>query len=203
MARSTLTERRQAILDYIVRHTREHGYPPTVREIGREVGLSSSSTVHFHLRALEKGGMLERVASLTRAIRHTSPQPRAQPARTIPLVGKVAAGAPILAVENIEDVLPLPETLCPPGEVFALRVQGDSMINAGIMDGDIVIVHQQQTADNGDIVVAILDGEATVKRFFRRGDTIELRPENDQLQPIVSRDASVVGRVCGVLRSYA
>ncbi len=202
MARKTLTARRQAILDYIVRHTQEHGYPPTVREIGKEVGLNSSSSVHFHLRALEKGGMLERVASLTRAIRPTGPQPKAQPSRTVPLVGKVAAGEPILAVENIEDALPLPETLCPAGDAFALRVQGDSMINAGILDGDLVIVQQQQTAENGEIVVAMLDGEATVKRFFRHGDAIELRPENDRLKPIVSKEASILGRVCGVLRSY-
>jgi repressor LexA len=201
MARRTLTARRQAILDYIVRHSQEHGYPPTVREIGKEVGLTSSSSVHFHLRALEQGGVLERAASLTRALRPTG-TPRPVTARSVPLVGKVAAGEPILAVENIEETLPLPDTLFPAGDVFALRVQGDSMVNAGIMDGDMVVVQQQQTAQNGEIVVAMLDGEATVKRFFRQGDSIELRPENDRLQPIVTNEVTLLGRVCGVLRTY-
>jgi repressor LexA len=201
LARNALTARRQKILDYIVQHSQEHGYPPTVREIGKEVGLTSSSSVHFQLRALEQAGLLERAASLTRAIRPTS-TPAVLAPRSIPLVGKVAAGEPILATENIEETLPLPETLFPAGDVFALRVQGDSMINAGIMDGDLVVVQQQQTADNGEIVVAMLEGEATVKRLFRHADAIELRPENDRLQPIMTNNASIIGRVCGVIRTY-
>ena len=201
MARKALTPRRQDILDCIIRHTQEHGYPPTVREIGLEVGLTSSSSVHFHLRALEQAGLLQRTASLTRAIRPTASRMLGTP-RAVPLVGTVAAGEPILAEQNIEDTLPLPQALFPGDEVFALRVQGDSMVNAGILDGDLVVVQRQEAADNGDIVVAMLDGEATVKRFFRRSDGIELRPENDHLQPIVTDAATVLGRVCGVLRTY-
>jgi repressor LexA len=201
MAKNALTPRRQDILDCIVRHTEEHGYPPTVREIGLEVGLTSSSSVHFHLRALEQAGLLQRAASLTRAIRPTASR-LSGAHRAVPLVGTVAAGEPILAEQNIEETLPLPQALFPGDEVFALRVQGDSMVNAGILDGDLVVVQRQEAADNGDIVVAMLDGEATVKRFFRRADGIELRPENDRFQPIVSAAATVLGRVCGVLRTY-
>jgi repressor LexA len=202
MAREILNKRRQEILDYIARCTQQRGYPPTVREIGQEIGLRSSSSVHFHLQALEKAGFLERDGSLTRALRPVSSTPT-QAMRLVPLVGKVAAGAPILATENVEEALPLPDGLFPSGTLFMLRVQGDSMVNAGIMDGDFVVVHQQQTAVNGEIVVAMLDEEATVKRFFQHSDGIELRPENDRLQPIRTRDASILGRVCGVIRSYS
>lgn len=201
MAKQELTDRRQAILDFIVRHTQEHGYPPTVREIGKEVGLTSSSSVHFHLRALERAGLVQRDGSLTRALRPTN-APARPTLRAIPLVGKVAAGAPILAVENIEDTLALADGLFPAGDLFALRVQGDSMINAGIMDGDLVIVEPAPTAANGEIVVALLDDEATVKRFYQQDGIIELRPENDRLAPIRSTNVQVVGRVCGVLRTY-
>lgn len=201
MARNTLTARRQAILDYIVQHSQAHGYPPTVREIGKEVGLTSSSSVHFHLQALEKAGLIQRDGSLTRALRPMG-GPAVPVTRAIPLIGKVAAGAPILAVENVEETLPLPEQLVPGGEVFALRVQGDSMVNAGILDGDLVLVQRQQTAANGEIVVALLEDEATVKRYYQHGDQVELRPENDRLQPIFTREAQIIGKVCGVLRTY-
>jgi len=201
MASDNLSKRRQQILDAIVSATHDRGYPPTVREIGLAVGLTSSSSVHFHLRALEKSGHLERDGSLTRALR-----PRlfhhAQTSRYVPLVGKVAAGEPILAQQNIEETLPLPEGLFPDGDLFLLRVQGDSMINAGIMDGDMVVVKRQQTADNGDIIVALLDEEATVKRFFQHSHAVELRPENEALEPIITREAQILGRVCGVIRSY-
>lgn len=201
MAKQPLTDRRQAILDFIVRHSEEHGYPPTVREIGKEVGLTSSSSVHFHLRSLEQAGLIQRDGSLTRALRPMNAPPRPL-SRAVPLVGRVAAGAPILAVENIEDTLPLSDTLFPAGDLFALRVQGESMINAGIMDGDLVIVEPTQTAANGEIVVALLDDEATVKRFYLQDGVVELRPENDSLQPIRSANVQIIGRVCGVLRTY-
>ncbi|MCE5241012.1 transcriptional repressor LexA [bacterium] len=201
MPSDDLSPRRQQILDCIVSTTRDRGYPPTVREIGQAVGLTSSSSVHFHLRALEKTGYLERDGSLTRALR---PRPfrHAQPSRYVPLVGKVAAGEPILAQQNIEEAMPLPEGLFPDGDLFLLRVRGDSMINAGIMDGDLVVVKRQQSADNGDIIVALLDEEATVKRFFQHSHAVELRPENEALEPIITREAQILGRVCGVIRSY-
>ena len=201
MPSNDLSPRRQQILDCIVSTTRDRGYPPTVREIGQAVGLTSSSSVHFHLRALEKTGYLERDGSLTRALR---PRPfrHTQPSRYVPLVGKVAAGEPILAQQNIEEAMPLPEGLFPDGDLFLLRVRGDSMINAGIMNGDLVVVKRQQSADNGDIIVALLDEEATVKRFFQHSHAVELRPENDALEPIITREAQILGRVCGVIRSY-
>lgn len=201
MAREVLNERRQEIMDYIVQATAERGYPPTVREIGAEVGLKSSSSVHFHLRVLEKAGHIERDGALTRALRpcHSS---RARGTRYVPLIGKVAAGAPILATENIEETLPLPEGLFPAGDVFMLRVSGDSMIKAGIMDGDLVIVQSQATARNGEIVVALLDDEATVKRFFQHDHAVELRPENDLLEPIITSEVRLLGKVCGIVRTY-
>jgi repressor LexA len=201
MPRDNLSPRRQQILDYIVDNTRQQGYPPTVREIGAAVGLTSSSSVHFHLRALERAGYLERDGSLTRALR-AKPLRHTQASRYVPLVGKVAAGEPILAQQNIEETLPLPEGLFPDSDLFLLRVQGDSMIKAGIMDGDLVVVQRQQNADNGDIIVALLDEEATCKRFFQHPHAVELRPENDALEPIITREAQILGRVCGVLRSY-
>ena len=201
MPSDNLSPRRQQILDCIVDATREHGYPPTVREIGLLVGLTSSSSVHFHLRALERAGYLERDGSLTRALR-PKPLRHTQTARYVPLVGKVAAGEPILAQQNIEENLPLPEGLFPGGDLFLLRIQGDSMINAGIMDGDFVVVQRQQSADNGDIIVALLDEEATCKRFYQHSHAVELRPENDALEPIITREAQILGRVCGVIRSY-
>jgi repressor LexA len=201
MAKDALSDRRLQILNFIVSATQEHGYPPTVREIGLSVGLTSSSSVHFHLRALEKSGHLERDGSLTRALRPKTVA-GAQSARIVPLLGKVAAGAPILATQNVEDNLPLPEGLFPDADLFLLRVKGDSMINAGILDGDMVVVERRQSADNGEIVVAMVEDEATVKRFFHHDHAIELRPENDDLEPIITREAAILGRVCGVIRSY-
>ena len=201
MARNELSDRRLQILEFIIRATQDLGYPPTVREIGQAVGLTSSSSVHFHLRALEKAGHLERDGSLTRALRPKNVA-GSQNARIVPLIGKVAAGEPILALQHVEDNLPLPEGLFPDGDLFLLRVAGDSMINAGIMDGDMVVVERRQSADNGDIVVAMLEEEATVKRYFQHDHAIELRPENDALEPIITREAAILGRVCGVIRSY-
>ena len=201
MARKVLNNRRQEILDYIVQATQQHGYPPTVREIGHQVGLRSSSSVQFHLRVLERAGYLERDGSLTRALRPTS-RPALPGPRLVPLVGSVAAGQPILAAQNIEESLPLPEGLFPDGDIFLLRVKGDSMVRAGIMDGDLVVVQQQQTATSGDIVVALLEDEATVKRFYQHPHAVELKPENETMESIITRDARIVGRVCGVLRTY-
>ena len=207
MVKKALTPRRQQILNFIIQHIRENGYPPTVREIGQDVGLSSSSSVHFHLKALEKAGHLERDGSLTRAIRPSAPRqeaPEVRPAgRHIPLVGRVAAGEPILATENIEELLPMPDNLFTGKDLFMLEVKGNSMINAGILDRDYVIVRCQDTAENGDIVVALLEDEATVKRFYKHSDHVELRPESDQMQPIQVSDVQIVGRVCGVLRRLA
>lgn len=197
----TLTQRRQRILDFIDEHIQEHGYPPTVREIGHQVGLSSSSSVHFHLKALEEAGYLERDATLTRAIRKTGSSPM-RGARAIPLIGRVAAGEPILATQNIEDYMQMPSALLPETEAFMLQVKGDSMEQAGILDGDYVIVQCKESADNGDIVVALLDDEATVKRFYKHSDHIELRPANDRYEPIIVNNVQIVGRVRGVVRHY-
>lgn len=199
-----LNENRRKILDCIVRHTREHGYPPTVREIGEAVGLSSSSTIHFHLRALERAGLIRRDASLTRAIRvvsDVSAESKAgRPVRFVPLVGSVAAGSPRLAVEDVEDTLPIPSEFLDGGTGFALRVKGDSMIEDGIRDGDCVIVRRQQTAENGDIIVALVDDEATVKRFYRENGRIRLQPANSAIEPILCDEVCIVGRVVGLLR---
>ena len=200
----TLTQRRQQILDFIVEHIEDNGYPPTVREIGEHVGLSSSSSVHFHLKALERGGHIQRDGSLTRAIRPQVARRESsglqRHVRQIPLVGRVAAGQPVLAIENIEEMLPMPENLFPDEELFMLEVTGDSMVNAGILDGDYVIVRCQDSAENGDIIVALLDDEATVKRLYVHADHIELRPENENMESIRGSDVEVVGLVRGVVR---
>jgi repressor LexA len=216
MRTKKLTERRRQILRHIAQATAERGYPPTVREIGEAVGLSSSSSVHFHLRALAEMGHLHRDGSLTRALRlsddgaegevglgparlqHRKPAPDA---KWVPIVGEVAAGRPIFAEEHYEDLVPLPERFVPNGEAFMLRVEGDSMVEAGIHDGDYVIVARTSTADDGDIVVALLDDEATVKTFFRRGDGFELRPANRSMHPILVDEVHVLGKVRGLMRN--
>ena len=207
MAQKPLSARRKAILDCIITATRERGYPPTVREIGDAVGLKSSSTVHFHLGVLQKAGLIERDRALTRAIRARDADEGnlrlpTRGVRYAPLVGRVAAGRPIFAAENIEDTLTLPSDLFPDGDLFMVQVKGDSMIEAGILDGDLVIVQRQETADNGEIVVALLGDEATVKRFYRHDGRIELRPANATMQPIYVAEAMILGRVRGVLRAY-
>lgn len=205
MAKKELTPRRREILDFIVDYIDDNGYPPTVREIGQAVGLSSSSSVHFHLKALESSGYLQRDGSLTRAIRpildeKASSDSTPGESHEIPVIGRVAAGEPIFAAENTEDLLTMPRTLFPDNDMFMLEVKGDSMIGAGILDGDYVIVHAQETAENGDIVVALMEDEATVKRFYRRQDHIELQPENESMDPIKVSDVQIVGRVRGVMR---
>lgn len=201
MPEGHLSSRQQAILTYIKTYLRNRGYPPSVREIGSAVGLCSSSTVHSHLAKLEKLGYIRRDPAKPRAIeimdtaawRHKRLTP-------VPLVGRVTAGVPILAVENVEEVYPLPADFVHDENVFMLAVQGDSMVNAGILNGDFVIVRRQQIADSGDIVVAMIDDEATVKRFFPEKDHVRLQPENDAMQPIITRQVVILGKVIGLLR---
>ncbi len=197
-----LSSRQKQILRYIKDTLRAKGYPPSVREIGEAVGLSSSSTVHSHLEKLEELGFIRRDPTKPRAIDVLDETPWRQKAMTpVPLVGRVTAGQPILAVENIEETYPLPTELVGDEAVFMLAVRGDSMINAGILDGDYVLVRDQNTARNGEIVVAMVgDDEATVKRFYRERDHIRLQPENDCLEPILSREVSILGKVIGVFR---
>ncbi len=204
-----LTKRQQEIFDFIRKHSAKHGYPPTVRDIGKAVGLASSSTVHAHLANLEKIGLLHRDPSKPRAIELLD---RAAGAAVdsvrgivrpdgLPLLGSVAAGAPVLAEENIEEYVSVPELAGGGDGQYLLRIRGDSMKDAGILDGDYVVVRSQPTARDGDIVVALLGEEATVKRFFQESDHIRLQPENDTMEPIRSADVRVLGRVVGLLRS--
>lgn len=204
---SKLSPRQQSILEYIQKEVREKGYPPSVREIGEAVGLASSSTVHGHLARLEKKGYLRRNPTKPRAIellkRDEFPSKQEEETIMVPLVGKVTAGEPITAIENIEDYYPLPRRLVGEDQtVFLLSVQGDSMINAGILDGDYVVVRQQPAADNGEIVVAMTpEGEATVKRFFKEKDHIRLQPENDRLKPILVPNVTILGKVISLIRT--
>lgn len=200
MAVKTLSERRKQILDFIERHTQREGYPPTVREIGEAVNLSSPSTVHAHLRKLEEEGYIRREGMLTRAIRSTRSDFSQANTIQVPLIGRVAAGQPILAQQEVEGYFGVPADMVPEGKGFLLHVSGDSMIEAGINDGDYVLVREQPSADNGDIVVALIEGEGTVKRIYREPDQIRLQPENSALSPIFTRDVQVVGKVVGLFR---
>jgi repressor LexA len=203
-----LTGRQQEIWDFLVGYVDRHGYPPTVREIGQAVGLASPSTVHAHLANLERAGLLRRDPTKPRALelvggRRREAATTAEPLR-LPLVGHIAAGGPLLAEQNIEDEIGVPEPLAKAAD-FLLRVRGDSMVGAGILDGDIVVVRRQPDARDGDIVVALAGedeaaDEATVKRFFREGDRVRLQPENDALEPIYARFVQILGKVVGVFR---
>ena len=194
----------QRILAFIEQEIAQKGYPPSVREIGDAVGLKSTSTVHGHLRRLEARGMLRRDAMKPRAMEVCADNVSARSAgiEMVPLVGNVAAGSPILAEEYIEDQIPLPESLLGEGKHFVLKVHGDSMINAGIMDGDYVVVRQQNTANNGEIVVAMIEGSATVKRFYRENGHFRLQPENSAMLPIITRSVDIAGKVVTVYRKY-
>jgi repressor LexA len=206
-----LTARQQEIWNYLVEYVDGHGYPPTVREIGEQVGLASPSTVHAHLANLERAGLLKRDPTKPRALELIGRE-RAQPAaapleridvQRLPLLGEIAAGGPLLAEQNIEDYVELPERIAK-GD-FLLRVKGESMIEAGILDGDIVVVDRRQDASNGEIVVALAGDEewadeATVKRFFREDGRIRLQPENDTLEPIYAQHVQILGKVIGVFR---
>jgi len=198
-----LSHRQRQILQYIVQHIEIHGYPPTVREIGEAVNLSSSSTVHAHLRNLEEAGLIRRDPVLTRAINVVAGTMASfKPKRVVslPIVGRVAAGKPALAVEDIEDTFPVPQEFLAGADGFMLRVKGDSMIEDGIHDGDYVIVRRQPTADEGDTIVALVDNEATVKRFYREDGRVRLQPANRSMQPMHFTDVEIVGKVVGLVR---
>ena len=205
-----LTGRQQEIWKYLTDYVDAHGYPPTVREIGEAVGLASPSTVHAHLANLERAGLIKRDPTKPRALElRRDPKPAAAQAEDVhrlPLLGEIAAGGPLLADQNVEDYLAVPEPLAHGGEEFLLRVKGDSMINAGILEDDLVVVRRAQTAKDGEIVVALAGDdetadEATVKRFFRENGRIRLQPENDELEPIYADHVQVLGVVTGVFRT--
>jgi repressor LexA len=196
-----LTKRQKEIFDFIRRYASRYGYPPTVREIGKAVGLHSSSTVHAHLANLEKVGLLRRDPTKPRAIELLVDRAkRVMRGSGLPLVGHVSAGEPILAEENIEEYVQVPSVIGGEAGDYILQVKGDSMRDAGILEGDYVVVSQVDDADNGEIVVALIEDEATVKRFYREKDRVRLQPANKAYQPIRTRDAKVLGRVIGVYR---
>ena len=210
-----LTQRQRDVYEFVVEFVDSHGYPPTVREIGEQVGLASPSTVHAHLANLERAGYLRRDPTKPRALELTRRERAAAGAsvsvpdvgevRVLPLVGDIAAGGPLLAEENVEDHLAVPDTISRGGEEFLLRVKGDSMVDAGILEGDYVVVQRQQTARDGDIVVALAGDdeaadEATVKRFFRESGRVRLQPENAALEPLYPVHVSILGKVVGVFR---
>jgi repressor LexA len=203
-----MSNRQNAILEFIKNEVRDKGYPPSVREIGEAVGLASSSTVHGHLDRLEKKGLIRRDPTKPRAIEilgddYEGIYQISSSIRQIPLIGKVTAGVPITATENIEEYFPLPVNMVGDQPVFMLSVMGDSMVEAGIHDGDYVIVRQQPTAVNGDIVVAMTeDNEATVKTFYKERDHIRLQPENSSMEPIRLSNVSILGKVIGLIRSF-
>ncbi|AIG27254.1 transcriptional repressor LexA [Brevibacillus sp. 7WMA2] len=204
---SKLSNRQQAIIDFIRKEVKDKGYPPSVREIGEAVGLASSSTVHGHLARLEKKGLIRRDPTKPRAIElldETRLQDDYESSIVrVPVVGKVTAGQPITAIEQVEEYFPLPENIVTSDNVFMLRVMGESMIEAGILDGDYVIVRQQNVANNGDIVVAMTEeDEATVKRFFKEKTHFRLQPENSQLEPIILDNVTILGKVIGVYRLF-
>ena len=198
---ANLSPRQKAILEFIKTEIRLKGYPPAVREIGEAVGLSSSSTVHGHLNQLEEKGYIRRDPTKPRAIEVLDGQQVIKKEMIyVPIVGKVTAGEPILAVENIEDSFPLPMDFVRNENVFILSVRGDSMIEAGILDGDYVLIRQQSDAKNGDIVVALIEDEATVKTFYKEKDHFRLQPENPYLEPILVKEVTILGKVIGVFR---
>ncbi|MGO9959989.1 MAG: transcriptional repressor LexA [Solirubrobacteraceae bacterium] len=201
-----LTKRQQEIFDFIKRYSARYGYPPTVRDIGKAVGLASSSTVHAHLANLERIGLLRRDPTKPRAIElldRAAAGVRGIVNRGLPLVGQVAAGQPMFAEENIEDYIHTPEFAGGEEGAYLLRVRGESMKEIGMLEGDLVVVRPQETANDGDIVVALVGEEATVKRFFREDDHVRLQPENSTMEPIRSRDVRVLGRVVGLMRNIS
>jgi repressor LexA len=196
-----LTKRQQEIFDYIKRYSAQHGYPPTVRDIGKAIGLTSSSTVHTHLSNLEKLGLIRRDPTKPRALELLAKAKQVVAPKGLPVVGRVAAGQPVLAEENVEDYVDLPPIAGGDDGGFILRVHGDSMKDAGIFDGDHVVVRKQETASDGDIVVALAgEEEATVKRFFKESDHVRLQPENEAMEAIRTRDVQILGRVVGLCR---
>ena len=204
MAYGKITSKQQEILDYIKEEILQRGYPPTVREVCEHVHLKSTSSVHSHLETLEKNGYIRRDPTKPRAIEicDDSFQMVRKDMVSLPIVGNVAAGQPILAEENIEDYFPVPSEVVPQGVNFILNVKGDSMVNAGILNGDRVFVNCRSNAENGDIVVALIDDSATVKRFYKENGHIRLQPENDYMDPIIVDHCTIVGKVFGIFRSY-
>jgi repressor LexA len=203
-----LTKRQQEIWEFLVEYVDAHGYPPTVREIGEQVGLASPSTVHAHLANLERAGLIKRDPTKPRALELSGRVSRESggAVHALPLVGQIAAGGPLLAEQNVDAYISVPEPLSKGGDEFLLRVRGDSMIDAGILEGDYVVVRRQQDARDGDIIVALVgdDGsteEATVKRFFRENGRVRLQPENESYEPIFASHVQVLGKVIGVFRS--
>ena len=195
-----LTKRQKEIFEFVKRYSAKHGYPPTVRDIGKAIGLTSSSTVHAHLANLEKLGLLRRDPTKPRAIELLVDRAKAVVTGAVPVVGQVSAGQPVLAEENIEEYVQVPDQAGGGEAEFILRISGESMKDAGILDGDHVVVRRQETAANGDIVVALVGDEATVKRFFKESDHVRLQPENSAMKPIRTPEATVLGKVVGVLR---
>jgi repressor LexA len=195
-----LTQRQREVFDFIRGYARDHGYPPAVRDIGRALGLASPSTVHAHLAKLERAGLVRRDPTKPRALELLAGAARAAAGAGLPLVGRVAAGQPILAEENVEEYVEVPELAGGGQGEFVLRVAGDSMRDAGILGGDYVVVRRQDTADDGEIVVAMVEDEATVKRLFRERDHIRLQPENEAMEAIRAREVTILGRVVGVCR---
>lgn len=204
---SKITEKQMKVLEYVKEQIKKNGYAPSVREICQALGLKSTSTVHGYLARLQKKGLIQKAALKPRTIRITDEDTDGQQSFytskemvDVPIVGKVTAGMPILAVENIEDSFPLPVDFVGNSESFMLKVRGDSMIEAGILDGDLVLVKKQNTAQNGEIVVALIEDEATVKTFFKEKDHIRLQPQNSFMQPIIVPTCSILGKVAGVFR---
>lgn len=219
MAKAKLGKRQLAIYDFIRSYTDEHGYPPSVREIGAAVGLASPSTVHMHLKVLEERGLIKRDSKKPRTIevmqdRQSPDADAGQPLASVsedvgsnvirlPLVGRVAAGVPILAEQNVEETLALPASVVGDASSFVLRVRGESMVNAGIYDGDYIVVKEQRDAHDGEIVVALIDDSATVKTFYRERDRVRLQPENDTMSPIYVENPIILGRVTALIRSIS
>ena len=204
MAHGKITDKQREILEYMKEQILSKGYPPTVRDICEAVNLKSTSSVHSHLETLEKNGYIRRDPTKPRAIEIIDENFNLTRREmvNVPLVGRVAAGEPILAVENIESYFPVPAEYMPNAESFMLRVKGESMINAGIFDGDQILVQKCDTARNGEMVVALVDDSATVKTFYKEGDHIRLQPENDTMEPIIVPDCSILGKVFGVFRFF-
>ena len=202
MEKGKISAKQQEILEYIKNQILDHGYPPAVREICAAVNLKSTSSVHSHLATLEKNGYIRRDPTKSRTIEIIDDNFNLSRREVvnIPLLGQVAAGQPLLAVENITEYFPIPSEYMPGGEVFMLKVKGDSMINMGIYEGDQIIVRKQNTASNGEVIVALVDDSATVKRFYKENGHIRLQPENDFMDPIIVDDCEILGKVIGLIR---
>lgn len=204
MSYGKISKKQTEILEYIKSQILNKGYPPSVRDICEAVELKSTSSVHSHLETLEKNGYIRRDPTKPRAIEIIDDNFNLvrREVVNVPIVGRVAAGQPILAVENVESYFPIPMEFMPNEQCFMLKVQGDSMINVGVFDGDTILVEQCQTAHNGDMIVALVDDSATVKTFYREADHIRLQPENDSMDPIIVPDCQILGKVFGVMRFF-